>query len=215
MGLYEKLPTDQEQEESEKGLRNRETAGWTVICNDRVVIAADKSRVTGWGEAGVPAYHSQFTALAGVVIFRSNDALKLPVTTTKRGVDQNSELFGQIKEVMREALKHFTSFTNKWKGQTPERDAIQSKAASIDIRTASASVPTDKWKDVRKGIGGRRFVPSLPEPPTESRARRIQFTRPIEDIAALGDYLLGDSKAKAADVGVASFEWALKKAKAI
>jgi hypothetical protein len=116
---------------------------------------------------------------------------------------------------MREALKHFTSFTNKWKGQTPERDAIQSQAASIDIRTASASVPVEKWKDVRKGIGGRRFVPLLPEPPSESRTRRVQFTRPVEDIALLGDHLLGDPKAKAADVGIASFEWALKKAKAI
>ncbi|MDD2878815.1 MAG: ATP-binding protein [Rhodoferax sp.] len=215
MGLYERFPTDQEQDDSEKGLRNKESAGWTIICNDRVVVAADKTRMTGWGEAGVPAYHSQFTALAGVVIFRSNDALKLPVTTTKRGVDQNSELFGQIKEIMREALKHFTNFTNKWKGQTPERDAIQSQAASVDIRKAALSIPPEKWKDVRKGIGGKRFVPILPDPPSESRSRRIQFSRPIEEVSFLGDCLLGDAKAKAGDVGVASFEWALRKAKAI
>jgi hypothetical protein len=215
MGQYEKFLTDQEQDDSEKGLRNKESAGWTIICNDRVVVAADKSRMTGWGEAGVPAYHSQFTALAGVVIFRSNDPLKLPVTTTKRGVDQNSELYGQIKEVMREALKHFTGYTNKWKGQTPERDEIQVKAAAIDIRKATTSIPDNRWRDVRKGIGGRRFVPDLPEPPSESRTRRIQFTRPLEDVTVLADYLLGDVKAKPGDVGVASFEWALRKAKTV
>jgi Histidine kinase-, DNA gyrase B-, and HSP90-like ATPase len=212
MGLYEKLPTDQEQEESEKGLRNRESAGWTIICNDRVVVAADKSRMTGWGEAGVPAYHSQFTALAGVVIFKSNDALKLPVTTTKRGIDQNSEIYGEVKEIMREALKHFTSFTNKWKGQTPERDAIQSKAESIDIRTATAKIPLDQWKKVNKGIGGKRYIPSLPEPAHEATSRRIQFIKPIDEISLLGEYLLDDRNAKPADVGSASFEWALKKA---
>ena len=215
MGQYEKFLTDQEQDDSEKGLRNKESAGWTIICNDRVVVAADKSRMTGWGEAGVPAYHSQFTALAGVVVFRSNDPLKLPITTTKRGVDQNSELYGQIKEVMREALKHFTGYTNKWKGQTPERDEIQVQAASIDIRKATISIPPDKWKDVRKGIGGRRFVPDLPEPPNESRSRRIQFVRPVEDVTFLGDYLLGNQKAKPGDVGLASFEWALRKAKTL
>lgn len=45
MGLYQKLPSDQEQEESESGTRNKESAGWTIICNDRVVVSADKTRL--------------------------------------------------------------------------------------------------------------------------------------------------------------------------
>jgi hypothetical protein len=215
MGLYEQLPTEQEQEESEKGTRNKESAGWTIICNDRVVVAADKTRLTGWGEAGVPAYHSQFIALAGVVTFRSTDAIKLPVTTTKRGIDQNSELFGQVKEVMREALKHFTSFTNKWKSQTTERDDVQRQAKSVDIRTVAMRVPDNSWKEVRKGIGGKKFVPPLPAPQDENKTRRIQFVRSIEEIALIGSYLLDDSKATPADVGVATFEWVLKKAQRI
>ncbi len=215
IGLYEKLPTDQEQEDSEKGVRNKDSAGWTIVCNDRVVVAADKSRLTGWGEATVPAYHSQFIALAGVVIFKCNDAIKLPVTTTKRGIDQNSELFGHVKDIMREALKHFTSFTNKWKSQTMERDEIQVAAKAVDIRSAAHSIPDDKWKAVKKGIQGRRFVPTLPEPVQENKTRRIQFTKPIEEIAAIGAYLLEDSKAKPADVGIASFDWVLKKAQSI
>ena len=215
MGLYEKLPTDQEQEDSEKGVRNKESAGWTIVCNDRVVVSSDKTRLTGWGEAGVPAYHSQFIALAGIVIFKCNDAIKLPVTTTKRGIDQNSELFGHVKEVMRDALKHFTSFTNKWKSQSPERDEIQGTVKAIDIRSAAISIPANKWKTVKKGIQGRRFVPTLPEPVQENKTRRIQFTKPIEEIAAIGAYLLDDAKAKPADVGIATFEWALKKAQSI
>lgn len=212
MGLYEQLPTDQEQEESEKGTRNKESAGWTIICNDRVVVSADKTRLTGWGEAGVPAYHSQFIALAGVVTFRSNDAIKLPVTTTKRGIDQNSELFGNVKEIMREALKHFTSFTNRWKSQSSERDEVQSKATSVDIRNAAMSVPNDKWIHVRSGIRGKKFVPVLPIPQQENKRRRIQFTRTIEEIASVGGYLLDNNKAQASEVGEAAFEWALKKA---
>jgi hypothetical protein len=212
MGLYEKLPSDLDQENSETGARNKENAGWTIVCNDRVVVAADKTRLTGWGEAGVPAYHSQFTALAGVVIFKSNDPLLLPVTTTKRGIDQNSEIYGQVKEVMREALKHFTNFTNKWKGQSIERDQIQSQAATMDIRKATTSIPAERWKEVRKGMGGKRFVPVLPEPPMENRNQRIQFTKPREEIEAVGNYLLEDPKSKPADVGIASFEWALQQA---
>lgn len=215
MGLYENLPTEQEQEESERGVRNKESAGWTIICNDRVVVSADKTRLTGWGEAGVPSYHGQFIALAGVVTFRSNNAINLPVTTTKRGIDQNSELYGEVKEVMRDALKHFTSFTNKWKSQTPERDKVQSLAKSVDIRYVATEVPNLEWRQVRKGnVGGRRFIPTLPEPVHEVTNRRVQYSRPTEEIALVGGYLLDDTKAKPAEVGVASFEWVLNRARA-
>ncbi len=215
MGLYEKLPTDKEQEDSEKGVRNKESAGWTIICNDRVVVAADKTRLTGWGEAGVPAYHSQFIALAGIVVFKSNDAIKLPVTTTKRGIDQNSELFGHVKEVMRDALKHFTSFTNHWKGQSTERDEIQGFVEPVDMRSVALSIPDAKWKAVKNGIQGRRYIPKLPEPITESKSRRIHYVKSVEDIACIGSYLLDDDKALPADVGVATFDWVLKKAKKV
>lgn len=213
MGLYEKLPTDKEQDESEKGERNKDSAGWTIICNDRVVVTADKTRLTGWGEAGVPAYHSQFIALAGVVTFNCNNAIKLPVTTTKRGIDQNSKIYGDVKEVMREALKHFTSFTNKWKSQSPERDIIQSKAAPTEFREAITHIPRDKWTSVRNGIKGEKFVPHLPIPLEDKKIRRIQFNRDIDEIAELAEYLLSDRTAQPAEVGNAAFTWVLKKAR--
>ena len=212
MGLYQKLPTEEEETESMEGRRNKESAGWTVICNDRVVVSADKSRLTGWGEAGVPAYHSQFIALAGVVSFRSNDAQKLPVTTTKRGLDQNSELFGHVKDEMRSALKHFTSFTNHWKSQTEERQAVQLNTETVDIRLAVARVPQANWTPIRKGIQGRKYVPTLPRPEQEEKYRRVQFTKPIAEIAVVGEYLLENSQASPADVGIAAFDWIHKRA---
>ena len=60
-------------------------AGWTIICNDRAVLYCDRTELTGWGDAGVPRYHTQFIAISGIVEFQSNDAAKLPTTTTKRG----------------------------------------------------------------------------------------------------------------------------------
>lgn len=75
----------------------QQKAGWTIICNDRVVLHADKSKLTGWGEAGVPQYHTQFIGIAGIVIFTSSNAELLPITTTKRGVDGNSNYIFQLK----------------------------------------------------------------------------------------------------------------------
>jgi hypothetical protein len=98
VGMYRSLPSESEEQDALTGHPTTERAGWTIVCNDRVVLYADKTRVTGWGEAGVPNYHTQFISIAGVVIFRSNDPAKLPITTTKRGIDGNSELYLNVKE---------------------------------------------------------------------------------------------------------------------
>src|SRR5208282_6219848 len=95
-------------------------AGWTVLCNDRAVLYCDRSELTGWGEAGIPRYHTQFIAISGIVEFKSTDASKLPTTTTKRGIDSSSPLYLQVKNKMREGMRLFTDYTNKWKGQAEE-----------------------------------------------------------------------------------------------
>ena len=82
---YEEVDSPESEKQSGKQ-RKKDTAGWTIVCNDRVVLANDKTILTGWGEASVPKYHPQYIAISGVVTFRSTDARKLPLTTTKRGI---------------------------------------------------------------------------------------------------------------------------------
>lgn len=212
-GLYEKLPTFEDEEASTSGSRSKEDAGWTIICNDRVILENDKSHLTGWGEAGVPQYHSQFIALAGYVSFTSSDASKLPVTTTKRNIDLESPLYASIKEEMRQALKTFTSFTNSWKSLSKERTDMQSKATTHDIREAAEKIPTDKWATVRKGLQGQRYKPTLPKIPNKRTHARIQFEKSMEEIYEVRDFLLDDPNAIPSDVGIAAFNWALKEAK--
>ncbi len=215
MGMYERFPSEIELDEYTDGKRNKHTAGWTVICNDRVVVSNDTTHVTGWGEAGVPAYHSQFVMLSGVVEFTSSDASKLPVTTTKRGVDLSSPLYAEVKDVMRDALKHFTSFTNRWKTQTEERAAMQTTTRAIDIRDAAITIPDAQWQQVRKGLKGQRFVPELPVPKQERTHARVIFNKTKTDIHQVAKYLFdSDENPKPGEVGEAAFDWVLAKAKA-
>ena len=210
MGLYQKLPSEDEKIDIETGRRTKENAGWTVICNDRVVLSANKDHQTGWGEAGVPAYHSQFVALAGVVSFTTKDARKLPVTTTKRGIDLGSPLYNSVKEEMRAALKTFTSFTNSWKSQTEERTQIQAAAKPVDAFKIHVDVPDKAWQQVRKGAAGIRYVPKLPVSKEAATHSRIQFVRAKDQIATVLGYLGEDSipdSGKASNVGAAAFDW--------
>ncbi|PWB30905.1 ATP-binding protein [Pseudomonas sp. NDM] len=211
VGFYRNLPTDEEQEESLAGRPSTEQAGWTIICNDRVVLYADKTKVTGWGEAGVPQYHTQFVSIAGVVNFKANDAAMLPITTTKRGIDGNSDIYLSVKEFMREGMKLFTTYTNKWKVPSPDRPELAVPAVASTTRSIADMVPKDKWSQDRKSaIKGSKFKPVLPVPEKNLEYRFLRFSRPLSDIRALGDHYFDDPDCAPGDIGGFCFDEILK-----
>jgi len=112
IGFYTDMPKQSDVEKSIEGKGRRgDDAGWTVVCNDRVIIYCDKTRLTGWGEANIPSYHPQYIGISGIVEFRSYNSRKLPITTTKRGIDASSDIYLYVKNFMREGLKIFISYT--------------------------------------------------------------------------------------------------------
>lgn len=138
VGLTGPLQTEKEREIGEPVKNSSANAGWTVVCNDRVVLYCDKTTQTGWGELPVPKFHNQFIQISGIVYFESEDARLLPTTTTKRGVDANNPLYQEVKNRMREGTKRFTDFTNKWKGKEG------------DIRSQLEAVPRVQMNQLRK-----------------------------------------------------------------
>lgn len=211
VGFYRNLPTDEEQEDSLAGRPSTEQAGWTLVCNDRVVLYADKTKVSGWGEAGVPQYHTQFVSIAGVVNFKSNDASLLPVTTTKRGIDGNSELYLSIKEFMREGMKLFTDYTNKWKVPSAARPELAVPAVSSTTKSIAAMVPENKWtKDRKSAIKGHKFKPVLPVPTKATEYRFLRFSRPVSEIRRLGEHFFDDPNYAPGEIGGLCFDQILR-----
>ncbi|HHT1728688.1 TPA: ATP-binding protein [Klebsiella pneumoniae] len=216
VGFYRNLPSDEEEEQLLSGRSTTEKAGWTIICNDRVVLHADKSKLTGWGEAGVPQYHTQFIGISGVVIFTSSKAELLPITTTKRGVDGNSELYLSTKDFMREGLKFFTDFTYKWKANNEERKQLISTASNMVSTTETdftKSIPQEKWSTVRRSIGGQVFKPKLPMPRETDPLRQIKFSRRLSEIKLVSEFIFDDATQPPTEVGQYCFDEYLKKAK--
>ena len=215
VGFNRAIPSEDEvSAEQEDMSRSSEDAGWTVICNDRAVLFCDRSELTGWGETGVPRYHTQFIAVSGVVEFRSEDPAKLPTTTTKRGVNASSLLYLQVKNKMREGMALFTGHTNRWKSRPSE---IREQFASGEIATLS------QLKDGIMGVStsqstvpfssGRQFKPTLPVPQRQdARTRRISYTKPIEDVRTVAEYLFDDSEQNPSEVGGECFDLVLQEA---
>ena len=214
VGFYRELASEFELDSEQKIPRRTDNAGWTIICNDRAVLHHDKTPITGWGMRNAPKYHTQFIAIAGVVRFSSNDSLKLPLNTTKRGLDTSSSIYRQTLDRMTEGLKKFTDFTNQWKGQELETEHYFHETAPKDAIEIVEAIPQNEWKPIRKSKENeKRFTPNLPTPPKGKPTRRIAFLRLKEEIEIVGEYLFGDAQAPTREIGNRCFEDVLKKIK--
>lgn len=213
VGFYAPMPSPTEVDDELNVRRRYHDAGWTIICNDRVVVYNDKTKLTGWGEANVPNFHNQFMGISGVVMFYTDDPWKLPLTTTKRGLEAGSELYLAVKNYMREGTKKFTTYTNEWKSFPEEERQISSKAQSktiTELLSVKASGPG--WKNVR-GTTALRFDPILPRPQKDTKKRIIHFARPIEEISMVSEYLFDDDSVDPSKVGIECFERVLEEAR--
>jgi len=212
-GLYRELLSEEEAETEEETRATSDDAGWTVACNDRVVIWKDKTRLTGWGEATVPNYHGQFIAITGIVLLRSGDPKKLPLTTTKRGIDAASNVYSEVKDLMREATKSLTSFTNKWKKFPSKREEMYKSSSYVGLSQLRELPSTLQMATSRKLAGIKKYEPKYPEPAQEKTSVRVSFVAPKKDVTFLAKHYFDDEGTKAGEVGEAAFNEALKSAR--
>ena len=116
-GMAAKPPDDVEPTDPRDGDKNH---GWYIACNGRIVLSADKTRITGWGTNDWPQWHSQYAGFIGIILFTSANASALPLTTTKRSVDVSSVVYMRARPRMRKITKAWTQYTNKRKGSIDE-----------------------------------------------------------------------------------------------
>ncbi|WP_449288428.1 ATP-binding protein [Marinobacter salarius] len=103
--------TPEDDDSAEKRRPDSELYGWYVVCNERVVVAGDKSMMTGWGVKRVPSWHPQYYGFIGIVTFEGS-AGDLPWTTTKRNIDPTHPAYTKALSMMKDITRKFTSYTN-------------------------------------------------------------------------------------------------------
>jgi len=152
--------------------RSSEKAGWNLLCNGRVVVKADKSELTGW-DAGLPKFHSKYTRFVGLALFESDDPLRLPWTTTKRWVNEESMVFQQARNRMISLTRPVTKFIDELypsdPAEKPEFRGMLNSIVPIPLRRFQPS-------EVRTFGVKRTSVPAA-----EQRAR-IVYSVQKEDV---------------------------------
>lgn len=218
VGFSAPLVTEKEEEEEKIEPKYRtENAGWTIVCNDRIVVYKDKTELTGWGE-DFARYHTQFIAISGVVYFKSRYPEKLPITTTKRGVDITSSLFLKVRKHIIEGTKLFIDYTNKWKGedlikQSNERLSKTQSATPIEIMDKLWQEEESKIVNVQNRTSEQKYRPELPIPESHKMAgRRVVYTKSKDEIEFVCDYLGMDLNSTPSQIGEECFDFVMREA---
>jgi hypothetical protein len=159
--------------------RSLHDGGWYVFCNGRMVIRADQTPTTIWGQAhGMRQYHPDFAYFRGYSYFDSDDAGLLPWTTTKTGVDIDSVVYKSAQQEMIEMSKPVLTFlTNLAK----ERAAIENGDSTDNTLDEAIQSAEPRRTDTLAVVP--TFVAPLPRPrPPGPRMQKIQYSKPLTEV---------------------------------
>ncbi len=85
-----------------------EEYGWYVVCNDRIILVADRSKITGWKQ-----WHPEYNGFVGWVHYVSKDPDSLPWDSKKTGIDTHSGAYVNTLFMLSEATKKFRTANRK------------------------------------------------------------------------------------------------------
>jgi hypothetical protein len=154
--------------------RKLHEGGWYVFCNGRLVIRADQTATTIWGEThGMRQYHPDFAFFRGYAYFDSDDSALLPWTTTKTGVDVDSAVYKNVQQEMIEISKPVLTFLSNLAKETAAFESGDSVDRILDQAIQSAEAKrTDSLPPAPI------FVAPRPTPvPPGPRMQKIQYSK--------------------------------------
>jgi hypothetical protein len=182
-----------------EGEWSADNAGWYVLCNGRVIVAGDRTELTGWGING-PTFVSKYRGFIGVAFFFSDEASKLPWTTTKRGLNMESAVYQAARVEMSAIARPVLTFLNNmYPGEAKE--------ALVERRMTGELVQTDV-----AALIDRESAP-FHLPPRRRRKKStvsVQFEAESPDVDRIRKRLGKSSSWAAGSVGRYTFEYFLE-----
>jgi hypothetical protein len=165
-----------------------------------MLMGADQTITTGWGEGGeytITKYHNQFARFRGFVFFDSDEAGLLPWNTTKTGVDADSPIFRATRLQMITLMRPVIDFLNRLDAEKKE---VETDYKPLEQAVANAVVAS-----IAKVQTFSSFVAPKPTPrPSLPRTGRIQYNKPLDKINKVKKVLMVSSLK---DVGEKTFDY--------
>jgi hypothetical protein len=140
---------------------------------------ADTTELTGWGIKPTPIWVPKYTSFIGFVFFESQNALALPWTTTKRGVNREAAVYRKAIARMALLARPILSFCNRKYGPDTDQEPIERQIAQQVRPTTIATLA--------KRAGA--FEIQTPRSVKEKTTVRVQYEAKIADIDKVKKHL--------------------------
>jgi hypothetical protein len=183
-----------EGEEPEDSIDRDRRYGWYVVCNGRIVLAADKSSDSGWGTEEWPQWHPQYAGFMGIIMFNASNALALPLTTTKRSIEDSSEIYRRARPRMRELTRKWIDYTNVRKQALEEARQKEREAETVSIYSVARQTSVK--------------LPALVARDSDPVAN-VQYSVPLDRMRNLAKKF-GSANLPYREVGIRSFNYAYR-----
>jgi len=174
--------------------KDTESWGWYIICNDRVVLAGDKTEKTIWGD-DFPSWHPQYNGFVGLVFFSSEKPGELPWTTTKRQIDETLPVFRRATSFMKDATRKYLDYTNTRKTNLDKAKSVESSAAIRPI--AEIKISSDRPVLMK--------LPVFDDAP-KIKMGTVSYQQPVSVLSKVAQSL-GNSQMSYKQIGQKTFEY--------
>lgn len=178
------------------GRWSSERAGWYVLCNGRVVVFADRGKLTGWGSVG-PAFQPKHRGFVGIAFFFSEEPTALPWTTTKRGLNAESRVYQLARKEMTLIARPVLNFLND---MYPSEDLEEIAERELADRLGEIAV-----SDLAKTPEESFKTPDTPRTRQRRSTVTIQYKARRADVDRIKDHL-GRPDLSAREVGKHTFD---------
>lgn len=170
-------------------------AGWYLICNGRMLLFADKSRLTGWG-VEVADYHPQYRRFRGYAYLTGSSAA-MPWNTAKTAVDEDSPIWPLVRNEIVDALREARTVMNRIKTEGSDSSDTPEEHRPV---TASLKAATQTRLADLKPSDSLVVPPRSPQPPPSTK--RVTYNIPVDLFDEVAENL---GEEKPADVGLRTF----------
>jgi hypothetical protein len=126
--------------------------GWSIICNDRVIIRSDRTPKTGWEKN----WHGEFNGFVGAVSFSAADGKVLPWNTPKNDIVETNEAYQSVLSDMRAFTQQWRNFASKVK-RMPKAKVLSVPPPISPPK--STPTPISRPKTITKPSGYRSVLP--------------------------------------------------------
>lgn len=163
-------------------------SGWYIYCNDRLVVEAEQSSITGWGTSSVRKWHPDLVMFRGIVYFDSEETFNLPLTTTKKGVDTTSDVYKAALPYMKEAMLYVIDFLRQVTKMGDEANSYRQSLCENMIKYSAVELKSTQF--VQNGVSHNQRIflpPELDEDIISQKKNTVRISydanKKIADIA--------------------------------